>query len=94
MLTAVDTTPPLRAATTCSAVWTPARSWASAVLAPAFVWLYQKIAPAPFLLSALMMLAMLVYTYQNPQLKNMAATVAQHHRQHYDALFAFLNGCQ
>ena len=32
--------------------------------------------------------------FQNPQLKNMAATVAQHHRQHFDALFAFLNGCQ
>ena len=32
--------------------------------------------------------------FQNPQLKNMAATVAQHHRQHYDALFAFLNGGQ
>ena len=32
--------------------------------------------------------------FQNPQLKNMAATVAQHHRQHYDALCAFLNGCQ
>ncbi|MBQ9264737.1 MAG: hypothetical protein IJ189_11115 [Clostridia bacterium] len=32
--------------------------------------------------------------FQNAQLKNMAATVAQHHRQHYDALFAFLNGCQ
>ena len=24
----------------------------------------------------------------------LAATVAQHHRQHYDALFAFLNSCQ
>lgn len=32
--------------------------------------------------------------FQDTQLKNMAATVAQHHRQHYDALFAFLNGCQ
>lgn len=32
--------------------------------------------------------------FQNPQLKNMAATVAQHHRQHFDALLAFLNGCQ
>lgn len=32
--------------------------------------------------------------FQDEQLKNMAATVAQHHRQHYDALFNFLNGCQ
>ena len=32
--------------------------------------------------------------FQNPQLKNMAATVAQHHRQQFDALCAFLNGCQ
>lgn len=32
--------------------------------------------------------------FQDPKMKNMAATVAQHHRQHYDALFAFLNGCQ
>lgn len=32
--------------------------------------------------------------FQNAQLKNLASTVAQHHRQHYDALFAFLNGCQ
>ena len=32
--------------------------------------------------------------FQNPQLKNVAATVAQHHRQHFDALTAFLNGCQ
>ena len=31
---------------------------------------------------------------QDPKLKSMAATVAQHHRQHYDALYAFLNGCQ
>lgn len=31
--------------------------------------------------------------FQNAEFKNMAATVAQHHRQHYDALFAFLNGC-
>ena len=34
MLTAVETTPPVRAATTCSAVCTPARSCASAVEAP------------------------------------------------------------
>lgn len=37
-------------------------------------------------------------TYSNqfttPALKNMATTLAQHHRAHYDALFAFLNGCQ
>ena len=32
--------------------------------------------------------------FQNPQLKQMAATVAQHHRQQFDALCAFLNGCQ
>ena len=32
--------------------------------------------------------------FQNPQLKDLAVTVAQHHRQHFDALFAFLNGCQ
>ena len=34
MLTAVETTPPVSAATTCSAVCTPARSWASVVEAP------------------------------------------------------------
>ena len=34
MLTAVVTTPPVSAAVTCSAVTTPARSWASAVEAP------------------------------------------------------------
>ena len=34
MLTAVETTPPVSAATTCSAVCTPARSCASAVEAP------------------------------------------------------------
>ena len=34
MLTAVETTPPVSAATTCSAVWTPARSCASVVEAP------------------------------------------------------------
>src|SRR3712207_8125396 len=33
MFTAVETTPPVSAATTCSAVWTPARACASAVLA-------------------------------------------------------------
>ena len=32
--------------------------------------------------------------FQNPQLKNLASSVAQHHRQHFDALFAYLNGCQ
>ena len=32
--------------------------------------------------------------FQNADLKNLAATVAQHHRQHFDALYAFLNGCQ
>ena len=34
MLTAVETTPPVRAATTCSAACSPARSVASAVDAP------------------------------------------------------------
>ena len=34
MLTAVETTPPASAATTCSALWYPARSVASAVEAP------------------------------------------------------------
>ena len=34
MFTAVETTPPVSAATTCSAVCTPARSWASVVEAP------------------------------------------------------------
>lgn len=32
--------------------------------------------------------------FQDPKLKSLAAAVAQHHRQHYDALYAFLNGCQ
>lgn len=32
--------------------------------------------------------------FQSPQLKDLAATVAQHHAQQYDALCAFLNGCQ
>ena len=32
--------------------------------------------------------------FQDPQLKNLAAAVAQHHRQQFDALCAFLNGCQ
>lgn len=32
--------------------------------------------------------------FQNAQLRTAATTVAQHHRQQYDALFAFLNGCQ
>jgi MFS family permease len=40
------------------------------VLAPAFVWLYQAVAPAPFILSALLMLAMLAYAFRNPQLRN------------------------
>ncbi len=31
---------------------------------------------------------------QNPQLKDLSATVAQHHLKQYDALCAFLNGCQ
>lgn len=32
--------------------------------------------------------------FQDPNLKQLASTVAQHHRQHFDALYAFLNGCQ
>ena len=40
------------------------------VLAPFFVWLYERIAPAPFILCALMMVAMLVYALRNAQLKN------------------------
>lgn len=36
--------------------------------------------------------------YQNqfthPELKGVASAIAQHSRQQYDALFAFLNGCQ
>ena len=32
--------------------------------------------------------------FQDPQLKSMAAAVGQHHRQQFDALCAFLNGCQ
>ena len=40
------------------------------VLAPFFVWLYERIAPAPFILCALMMVAMLVYAFRNVQLKN------------------------
>ena len=32
--------------------------------------------------------------FQNPQLKELSATVAQHHLKQYDALCAFLNGCQ
>lgn len=32
--------------------------------------------------------------FQSPQLRDLAAAVAQHHTQQYDALCAFLNGCQ
>lgn len=32
--------------------------------------------------------------FTTPALQNMAVTMAQHHRAHYDALFTFLNGCQ
>lgn len=32
--------------------------------------------------------------FQNPQLKELSAAVAQHHTKQYDALCAFLNGCQ
>jgi hypothetical protein len=33
-------------------------------------------------------------SFTTPALKNLAITVAQHHRAQYDAMFAFLNGCQ
>jgi MFS family permease len=39
------------------------------VLAPAFVLLYEHVRPAPFILNAVLMVAMLVYAYRNPQLK-------------------------
>ena len=39
------------------------------VLAPAFVFLYEHIRPAPFLLNAVLMVAMLAYAYRNPQLR-------------------------
>ncbi len=39
------------------------------VLAPAFVFLYEHIRPAPFLLNAALMVAMLIFAYRNPQLK-------------------------
>ncbi len=32
--------------------------------------------------------------FSDQQLKTVAASVAQHHRQQYDAIYAFLNGCQ
>ena len=32
--------------------------------------------------------------FQSAQLRGLASTVAQHHRQQFDALYAFLNGCQ
>jgi len=32
--------------------------------------------------------------FQSAQLKELSAAVAQHHMQQYDALCAFLNGCQ
>lgn len=32
--------------------------------------------------------------FQSPQLQQLAGTIAQHHRQQFDALCAFLNGCQ
>ncbi|MFN3520859.1 MAG: MFS transporter [Phenylobacterium sp.] len=40
------------------------------VLAPFFVWLYEKVHPAPFVLNMAMMLALLVYAFRNPQLRN------------------------
>ena len=32
--------------------------------------------------------------FQSPQLQQLAGAIAQHHRQQFDALCAFLNGCQ
>ncbi len=32
--------------------------------------------------------------FQDPKLRDLANTVAQHHRQHFDALYALLSGCQ
>jgi hypothetical protein len=40
------------------------------VLAPLFVLLYEKVHAAPFVLNMVMMLAMLVYAFKNPQLAN------------------------
>ncbi|MFM8819967.1 MAG: MFS transporter [Phenylobacterium sp.] len=40
------------------------------VLAPAFVFLYERVQPAPFLLNAGLMVAMLIYAYGNPQLRS------------------------
>ncbi|MGA0606407.1 MFS transporter [Phenylobacterium sp. VNQ135] len=40
------------------------------VLAPLFVWLYEHVGPAPFLLNASLMGAMLIYAFRNTQLRN------------------------
>jgi MFS family permease len=40
------------------------------ILAPLFVWLYQHFGPAPFVLNAAVMTALLVYCFRNTQLKN------------------------
>ena len=40
------------------------------VLAPFFVWLHEQVPSAPFVLCALLMLAMLTYAFRNPQLRN------------------------
>lgn len=40
------------------------------VLAPAFVWLYQHVPPAPFLICAGLMTAMLIYAFRDQQLRN------------------------
>lgn len=40
------------------------------VLAPAFVLLYERVQPAPFLLNAALMVAMLAFAYRNPQLRS------------------------
>ncbi len=49
------------------------------VLAPAFVWLYEHYHSAPFIICAVMMLAMLAYAFRDPQLRN-APPAARHPR--------------
>jgi len=62
---AVETGEQARAAGAIAAV-----NGVNVVLAPGFVWLYEKVHPAPFLLNMTMMLAMLLYAFRNPQLRN------------------------
>ncbi len=46
------------------------------ILAPAFVWLYQKVASAPFLINVVLLLAMLIYAFRDPQLASSDPRVA------------------